>query len=65
MQEMPYFLTNDEWYTKHQDENGYVKYELTPGAPSEAVESYNEFYSSPIFYDEDGERMDFSGYVIS
>lgn len=44
--EMPYFLTNEEWYEEDitfssSDGRGY---HLTDKAPQEAIESYNEFY---------------------
>jgi len=50
MREMPYFLTNPEWYTvdPDDDERGY---KLTDKAPEEAIESYNEFYSGTVTLD--------------
>ena len=49
MMKRPYFMENEEWYTKADiinngwpdDDRGY---HLTELAPPEAVESYNEFY---------------------
>jgi hypothetical protein len=38
--DMPYFLTNEEWY--YEDENGI--YQLTNKAPQKAIDSYNEFF---------------------
>lgn len=48
--EMPFFLTNSDWYTDNPDvesERGYI---LTDEAPQEAIDSYNEFYemSGPL-----------------
>ncbi len=39
--EIPYFLTNEEWF--YFDEENY-HYVLTTKAPPKAVESYKEFY---------------------
>lgn len=39
--EIPYFLTNPEWYTTGEDGIGY---KLTDKAPKEAQKSYEEFY---------------------
>ena len=39
--EMPYFLTNSEWYYTEKDGIGY---KLTDKAPEEAKKSYEEFY---------------------
>lgn len=39
--EVPFFLTNPEWYTI--GENG-IGYKLTDKAPIEAQKSYEEFY---------------------
>lgn len=38
--DMPYFLTNEEWY--YEDKNGI--YQLTDKAPQKAIDSYNEFF---------------------
>lgn len=58
--EMPYFMSNPEWYTEVED--GYDPetdtdrgYRLTDKAPQEAIDSYNEFYerlenSVQVFY---------------
>lgn len=37
--DIPYFMTNEAWYTIGDD-----GYELTPEAPQEAIESYKTFY---------------------
>lgn len=55
--EIPYFLTNSDWYTEidilkdgfPDDDRGY---HLTDKAPQEAIESYNEFYSDDITLDD-------------
>ena len=52
VQEKPYFLENEEWYTYNIEEG---KYELTDKAPQEAVESYNEFYADSVKIEENGE----------
>jgi len=39
MQDMPYFMENEEWYFFNGE-----KYELTENAPDKAKESYREFY---------------------
>ena len=52
VQEKPYFLENEEWYTYNIEEG---KYELTDKAPQEAVESYNEFYADSVKVEENGE----------
>ncbi len=39
--DMPYFMTNKEWY--YYDEKA-EKYKLTTKAPQKAINSYNEFY---------------------
>lgn len=41
--ERPYFMENEEWYY-YDEEEGIFK--LTDKAPQEAIDSYNEFYSS-------------------
>lgn len=38
----PYFLKNSKWFTFNEEE---CRYELTEGAPAEAVKSYEEFYA--------------------
>ncbi len=40
--EVPYFITNDEWYYYDEEEE---IYKLTDKAPKEAIESYEEYYS--------------------
>ena len=45
--EMPYFLSNEEWY--YHDEIEFM-YKLTEKAPPEAVQSYIEFYSDDDYY---------------
>ena len=43
MLDMPYFMTNPEWYTINPKNtgNGYL---LTDKAPAKAIESYNDYY---------------------
>lgn len=41
--EMPYFMTNEDWYY-YDDEEEIFK--LTDKAPKEAIESYIEFYGT-------------------
>ena len=41
IKEIPFFMTNPEWYIFNEDE---WRYELTDQAPPEAVDSYTEFY---------------------
>jgi len=41
--ERPYFMENKEWY--YYDEKEEI-FKLTDKAPQEAIDSYNEFYSS-------------------
>lgn len=65
MREQPYFLSNEEWYTSEKKEDDSVVYSLTSNAPIEAIRSFNEYYSDPEFYDENGSRIDLSGYVVS
>lgn len=45
IQEMPYFLSNDEWYYYDYKE---MKYKLTDKAPKEAIESYRQFYKEIV-----------------
>lgn len=42
-QEMPFFMTNDEWY--YFDENEH-RLKLTEKAPEKAKKSYEEFYKN-------------------
>ena len=42
MKLMPFFMTNDAWYT-YDDEN--EMWVLTDKAPPEAVKSYEEYYA--------------------
>lgn len=47
---MPYFMTNDEWFTYDDNTKTYT---LTDKAPKEAMQSYNDFMeyvSHPFFY---------------
>jgi hypothetical protein len=41
MLDMPYFMTNDEWYYFDYQKRKYV---LTDKAPEKAKDSYKEFY---------------------
>lgn len=41
MIEMPYFMTNKEWYYYDGDQ-----LQLTDKAPKEAIESYKEYYAT-------------------
>lgn len=43
LQEEPYFMKNEEWYT-HDDKHN--KYVLTDKAPEEARRSYEKFYNA-------------------
>lgn len=43
MQDIPYFMENEEWY--YFDEKKW-RYFLTDKAPQKAIDSYNEFYDS-------------------
>lgn len=65
MREQPYFLSDEEWFTSEKKEDGSIDYRLTDAAPIEAIRSFNEYYSDPEFYDDEGNRMDLSGYVVS
>ena len=62
MREMPFFLTNDEWYVVDPDDDDYG-YKLTDKAPQEAIDSYNEFYDGTVALD-DEVASDFVGYVF-
>lgn len=42
MTDMPYFMTNDEWFRFDLKKRKYV---LTDKAPQKAIDSYKEFYS--------------------
>lgn len=42
LSEMPYFMTNEEWYYHDKKE---WKFKLTDKAPPEAIESYKKFYA--------------------
>ena len=64
MKATPYFLENEDWYIETVDDSGYVSYELTDKAPELARESFDEYYSDPVFIDENGDEIDFSGYAI-
>lgn len=41
MQDMPYFMENEEWYYFDYEKKRYM---LTDKAPKEAIESYEDFY---------------------
>lgn len=41
IQDVPYFMTNEEWWIYDWKE---MKYKLTNKAPKKAIESYKEFY---------------------
>ena len=60
MREMPYFMTNKDWYTRDwdDDERGY---KLTESAPQDAIDSYNEFYGLDVQL-EGGAAEDFADY---
>ena len=62
MRDMPYFLTNKDWYyvDDNDDDRGY---KLTNKAPQEAIDSYNDFYSDTVMLDENTES-DFVSYVF-
>lgn len=65
MRAMPLFLENDSWYTEDVDEDGHVKYHLTDAAPEEARKSYEDYYSEPAFYCEDGKPFEIpEGWVL-
>ena len=56
MQREPLFLKNSEWYVTPDDGDFFDDgrgYHLSPDAPQEAVDSYNEFYN-PVFIGDDG-----------
>ena len=55
MKKEPYFLSNGDWFYFDEQE---FRYKLTDKAPEEAVKSYEEFYNSSSFVDEDGEEWD-------
>ena len=50
--DMPYFLTNEEWYY----EDKYGIYQLTDKAPQKAIDSYNEFFDDTEDLEELEER---------
>lgn len=60
MREMPYFMTNKDWYTMDldDDERGY---KLTENAPQDAIDSYNEFYGLDVKLEGDAAE-DFADY---
>lgn len=47
---MPYFLTNKEWYIEVSDKPVFLegkkqrRYKLTDKAPQKAIESYKQYY---------------------
>lgn len=45
MQDMPYFMENEEWYYFDFDIKKYV---LTDKAPDKAVKSYDDFYKEEM-----------------
>lgn len=59
----PLFLDNEKWFTEIVDTQGNVTYELTPEAPPEAVKSFEEYYSDPVFTDEEGNSLIPDGWV--
>ena len=62
MKAMPFFLTNEDWYTvdPEDEERGY---KLTDKAPQEAIDSYNDFYSGTVVLDDEAQEA-FAGYVF-
>ena len=50
MQEMPFFMTNKDWYYRDYEDDDYG-YKLTDAAPQEAIDSYNEFYGITVKLD--------------
>ena len=60
MRTMPFFLTNEEWYTLDLDdeERGY---RLTEKAPQEAIDSYNELYGDEVYLEGEAAR-EFASY---
>ena len=64
MREMPYFLTNPEWFTESRDESGEARYALTDKAPAEAVESFERFHSQKGFHDENGNSLIPDGWEV-
>ncbi len=62
MRGMPFFLTNEDWYTVDLDdeERGY---KLTDKAPQEAIDSYNDFYDGTVRLEGEAEEA-FAGYVF-
>ena len=52
VQEVPYFMQNEEWYTFNEDE---WKYELTSLAPQEAIDSYKKFYADDFKTNKNGD----------
>lgn len=63
MREAPYFLNNEDWYTVENCEDGSVIYELTENAPTEAIESYERYYSEPVIVDENENDLLLDGWV--
>ena len=62
MRAMPYFMTNEEWYTvdPNDDDRGY---KLTDKAPQEAIDSYNEFYDDSVPLEGEAKEA-FEGYIF-
>lgn len=68
MQAEPLFLKNPDWYVTPEGDDLFFEdgrgYHLAPGAPKEAVDSYNEFYN-PTIVDEAGVRGDAGGWSVT
>lgn len=67
MQSEPLFLKNKDWYVTPEDDRFFPDgrgYHLAPGAPQEAIDSYNVFYN-PVFYDDDGNPLDDDGMAVN
>ncbi|WP_251178077.1 hypothetical protein [Adlercreutzia agrestimuris] len=71
MRLIPLFMENENWFTTPQKEGiedvffeDGRGYHLTDEAPQEAIDSYNEFYAEPEFYDENGNSFKREGWHI-
>lgn len=62
MKEMPYFMTNEEWYVIDPEDDE-CAYKLTDKAPQEAIDSYNDFRSTKAPFADEFPGA-FSGYVF-
>ncbi len=63
MNEMPYFMENEEWFTYDQKTNTYT---LTDKAPPKAIESYQEFiqyWGKPYNWFGDMDKESFDRFV--